>query len=550
MRSFGRFGLVVAMLTAMVCSCSQKPSVFSEQATPHHFQELQQAATMMADHPEQALQQLETMAPSASQWSEPERHELRLLTTEAQYKTGRLNASSYPLDETVEYFDSLAQQYPDAPTLRFLHANACYYLGTEDRLAQHDVKAAADFVTALEVLRSGLLPDDARVTRFKGLCHYRLGEILYDYNIQASALSVFDSAGYYFGMVNDTLGVAACIRNAGEIYQGNKDYERALTRFKEANALWDFGDDLYDHAIGGMFFEHHQYDSASLYLERSFLTGGPYTRIDASAKLAELFKEKGNKEKEDYYTLFYIQNSIRETNRSSDKMEIEFLVDAMKPEPAPDMSRSSLSSKGIVLVGTIVVVIALMAFIIIHNRHRISSIEKQLTTLEKSHREVTEDKDQQIQSISKELNDTKQQLERRRNVTPIDLGTALDNYLKAPNILKIKKSVKGKDIMTKSVGLYPNLKLSEMDFIEVVKTANTCFPDFSTHFLQDHNELSTVDLRHCCLALMGLNDAEIAVMEGITYSGANRRTKRILSIMGSESGLEESILLYLKDIYN
>ena len=104
--------------------------------------------------------------------------------------------------------------------------------------------------------------------------------------------------------------------------------------------------------------------------------------------------------------------------------------------------------------------------------------------------------------------------------------------------------------MTKSVGLYPDLKLSEMDFIEIVKTANTCFPDFSTHFLQDHNELSTADVRHACLALMGLNDAEIAVMEGITYSGANRRTKRILSVMNSESGLEETLLLYLKNLYN
>ena len=550
MRSFGRFGLVIAMLTAMVCSCSQKPSVFSEQATPHHFQELQQAATMMADHPDQALQQLETMAPSAVQWSELERHELRLLTTEAQYKTGRLNALSYPMDETVEYFDSLAQRYPDDPTLRFLHANAYYYLGTEDRFAQHDVQAASDFVTALEVLRSGRLPDNARVTRFKGLCHFRLGEILYDYNIQASALNVFDSAGYYFGKVNDTLGVAACIRNAGEIYQGNKSYECALARFKEANALWNFGEDLYDHAIGGMFFEHHQYDSASLYLERSFLTGGPYTRIDASAKLAEIFKEKGDKEKEDYYTLFYIQNSIRETNRSSDKMEIEFLVDAMKPEPDTDTARPTWTRNVFFLIVAITLVIAIMAYIIIRNRRRISSIEQQLSTMEKNHREETEGKDRQIKHISKQLDDTKQALERHAQVEKIDLGTALNNYLATPITSKIKKSIQGKDIMTKSVGLYPNLKLTEMDFIEIVRAANSCFPDFSTHFLQDHNDLSTGDLRHCCLALMGLNDAEIAVMEGITYSGANRRTKRILSVMGSETGLEESLLLYLNRLYN
>jgi hypothetical protein len=88
-----------------------------------------------------------------------------------------------------------------------------------------------------------------------------------------------------------------------------------------------------------------------------------------------------------------------------------------------------------------------------------------------------------------------------------------------------------------------------MDFIEVVRAANSCFPDFSSHLLQDFGELSTGDVRHCCLALMGLNDAEIAVLEGITYSGANRRTKRILSIIDDGAGLEETVLLYLKKIY-
>ena len=551
MRSLGRLFWGMVLIVTLLASCSQKPSAFSEQATPHHYRELREASAMMETDPKQALQRLSACAQGAAleEWSELERHEYRVLKAEALYKTGALDADSEPLDATVDFLDSLAQCYPEDGTLRFLLAKSYYYLGAENTAARHDVAAASHFVDALKTVWAGNEAKDTEQIRFKGLCHFRLGEILYNYNIQASALQAYDSAQYYFNQVNDTLGVAACIRSAGEVYQGNRAYECALTRFKEANRLWDFGDALYDHALGGLFFEHHQLDSAAVYLERSFETGGPYTRIDAAAKLAEIWRERGDREKEDYYTLFYVQNSIRETNRSSDKMEIEFIYDSAQPPTDAQKPRAVLAPHILVIAALVLAVIALMAYIIVRNRHRISHIEQQLSAIEKSHREETEDKDQQLQTITQELDATKQQLERRQQAPSIDFEAALDRYLNAPVTLKIRKSVMGKDIMTKSVGLYPKLKLSEMDFIEVVRTANTCFPDCSSHLLRDFGELSTGDVRHCCLALMGLNDAEIAVLEGITYSGANRRTKRILSIMDNGAGLEETVLLYLRNLY-
>ena len=551
MRSLGRITLGMALIVTLLCSCLQKSSVFNEQATPHHFQELRQASTLMETHPEQALQLLEECAATSDPvgWNEIERHEYRVLKVEAQYKTGIIGVASEPLDVTVEFFDSLVQCFPKDGALRFLLAKSYYYLGTQYTTFRQDVDAADYYVAALETAWAGMDAMDAEQTRFKGLCHYRLGEILYNYNIQTSALQAFDSARYYFAKVNDTMGIAACIRSAGEVYLANKGYECALGKFKEANRLWDFGDAWYDHAIGGLFFERQQMDSAAIYLGRSFETGGPYTRIDAAAKLAEIWRERGDAEKENYYTLFYVQNSIREANRSFDKMEIEFIYDSIKNADAPQTPHSALTPHVLVIAVLVLAVIALMAFIIIRNRHRIFHIEQQLSDIEQSHRKETEGKDQQLQTITQELDATKQQLERRQQAPSIDFDSALDRYLNAPVTLKILKSLKGKDIMTKSVGLYPKLKLSEMDFIEVVRAANSCFPDFSSHLLKDYGELSTSDVRHCCLALMGLNDAEIAVLEGITYSGANRRTKRILSIMDNGSGLEETVLLYLKNLY-
>lgn len=534
----------------MLFSCSQKSRLFTVKETPHHFSELDYANSLMMHHSNQALRYLDSLhlVNTVQDWQEIERHEFDILRVEAQYKNGALNDQSPDLTDAVLFFDSLSENGRDDATLRVLRAKAHYYLGTEERYWQQDVDAASDFIKALSLLRSGLeKQEDTQNTRFIGLTYFRLGEILNSYNIQSMAVTVFDSAKVCFEKVNDTLGVAASIRNIGEVYLSNKDYEKALVKYKEANRLWDFGEQLYDPALGGIFFTHHQYDSAYPYLERSFYNSGPYARIDASAKLAEISHLRGEQDLENHYTLFYVQNSIREANRSSDKMEIEFICDAIKKEPAASQTKS-IGDKGVVvLVLSILGVIAFLAFIIVRNRHRISHIEKHLSTIEQHHREETQDKDRQIQVISQQLNDTQQKLERHHVKPEVDFDKALDDYLHAPITLKIHKAVDGKDIMTKSVSLYPKLKLSEVEFIEVVQAANKCFPEFSSRLLQDYKNLSTADVRHCCLALMGLNDAEIAVMEGITYSGANRRTNRILTVMQADSGLAECVIMYIKN---
>lgn len=501
-------------------------------------------------HHEQALSFLDSLqrVDALRTWKGIEQHEFAVLWVEALYKNGKIDDQSPDLFESVAFFDSLSLLNPYDEELRFLQAQAHYYLGTEDCFHDRDVEAVSDYVKAINLMRE-CFPDanDPEKVRFLGLAYFRLGEFLNYYNIQSSAVSVFELAKSCFERVNDTLGIAASIRNVGEAYQANKDYEKAFAKFKEANRLWDFGDHLYDHVIGGIFFGHHQYDSACHYLERSFQNSGPYTRIDASAKLAEIYHERGDQALENYYTSFYVQNSIREANRSSDKMEIEFISDGVKSE-IPVKADKSLETRGlVVLVLSISAILVFLAFIIVRNRHRISHIEKHISTIEQIHREETEDKEQQIKVISQQLNETQEQLKQQQNRPMVDLDQALDLFMNAPITKKIHRAVDGKDIMTKSVSLYPHLKLSEVEFIEVVRTANKCFPDFSSRLLHDYKNLSTTDVRHCCLALMGLNDAEIAVMEGITYSGANRRTNRILSVMNAKSGLAECVIMYLKD---
>lgn len=144
--------------------------------------------------------------------------------------------------------------------------------------------------------------------------------------------------------------------------------------------------------------------------------------------------------------------------------------------------------------------------------------------------------------MAQQLSDTREQLQANR----AGFDEAWKAFTTSDVVTKIRHSVEGKDIMIKSVGVYPKLKLKEMDYINLVQEANRCFPDFSSYFLKDYPDLNIADLRHCCLGLLGMNDAEIAVLEGISYSGANRRTNKILSILHSGESLESAVINYLK----
>ena len=124
------------------------------------------------------------------------------------------------------------------------------------------------------------------------------------------------------------------------------------------------------------------------------------------------------------------------------------------------------------------------------------------------------------------------------------------NKLADAGILTVKAGlVEGKDIMIKNVGVFPKLKLKEMDYIELVREANRFFPDFSLRLLREYPDLNGTDFRHGCLALLGMNDAQLAVLEGISYSGSNRRTNKFIDVLKLGDNLQQALLTYLKMHY-
>ena len=545
MTSYKRFTVFLLLLcVAMACACSRQKSAFTESNAPRHFKELRDMEALLETDPAQALDGIAGLVrTNAAPFTALDSIELQLRIVQAQYKNRCLTEQSPDLTPVVACYDSLATLYPTDGDLQFLCANAHYYKGVQSAFANDDVTAFSHYLKALEVMnRREDWSENPYANRFIALIYTRLSEILYRYGMKDDALKACHEASSYYESDSD---LAAMMRFEVAICQSQKQYDKAMALFQDAEKIVSVGDDPIQLSIGTKYFEIQQFDSAVPHLLRAFRTGDRYARIDAAAKLAEIFRDKGMAEEELSYTRFYVENSMMETRMASRKMEIEYLYDEfVHTKSTPIVAKKDNRQLIYLLALLLLAIITFMAYIIVRNRKRISHIENKITTIEQKHEQENADKDHEIEQISRALNDTREQLNAQR----VGFDEACQSFFDSAIVTKIRHSVEGKDIMIKSVGVYPKLKLKEMDYITLVQEANRCFPDFSSRFLKDYPDLNVSDLRHACLGLLGMNDAEIAVMEGISYSGANRRTNKILAAMGLGDNLEQAMMAYLGKI--
>ena len=531
---------------ALLCACSRQKSVFTPRNAPHHFKELKTVESLLETNPSSAADSLSALSNLSSimPFTPLDANELLLREVQAQFKNRTLSEQSPDLLPVIAFYDSVAEQYPDDADLQFLRANAYYYKGVEYAFLQDDVMAFTHYLRALGLMQSfEASTNNQQESRFVALAYTRLSEILYRYGIFEPAIEACkEASSHYFSDAD----LAAMMRFEAAIYQAQKDYDKALARFQEAEQKESVGEGMIQLSLGVKFVELQQYDSAVPYLKRAFATGDHFARVDAASKLAEIYRDNGNTDEELYFTRYYVDNAMGETRLASRKMEIEYLYEDFNHPKNVETAKNDAAKSPILWLAVLFVALCFMTYIIVRNRKRIKHIESKISTIELKREQETTAKDQEIEHIAQQLNDTREQME---NTVKVDFDEAWKSFSERPIVMKIKQLVEGKDIMTKSVGVYPKLKLKEMDYIELVREANRCFPDFSSRFLKDFPDLNVADVRHSCLALLGLNDAEIAVLEGISYSGTNRRTKKILNVIGRGNNLMQALIAYLNESY-
>ena len=85
--------------------------------------------------------------------------------------------------------------------------------------------------------------------------------------------------------------------------------------------------------------------------------------------------------------------------------------------------------------------------------------------------------------------------------------------------------------------IYKDYALDKNQLSTLRKAVDRHFNKFTTRISEAHPELTRGDLDYCCLYLLGLTDADVAVLMQRAYNTINERNSKLRRIFGSENAI-------------
>ncbi len=412
--------------------------------------------------------------------------------------------------------------------------------------------------------------------QFRGEIYERLGDIYKDINSLKQATSLYDKALSDYEASNNNEKVLNILLKTGKFYQYNHMPNIAMIYFEMAEEMANIPNNIYrkiidnkivtfyelndydkadsvfkNHfnikiqdydfhsAIGTKLFYERNYNEAIPHLKYCFENGNQQEKLVFSEKLAESYFNTNDHENEMQYIQHQAKNNSLEIRRTPLKLDLEKLYDINDNIINAQIdSTNDNNAKYIIIIilAFSVVIISIFVTLIKGKKQDQEKIRSAQKTID-GNKEIIESKDRIIDDISKELKDLK---------TNESFEDAYKRFCESDICTKIRSSLEGVTILTKNVHVYSRLSLSSRSLIQIVKTFNSCFPNVSDAIKRDFPGISINDLRFIILIFMNLNDAEIAVLLGLTYGAANKRSNKIRNIFNIKDDFSSYLMTYFK----
>lgn len=413
--------------------------------------------------------------------------------------------------------------------------------------------------------------------QFRGNIFERLGDIYKDINSLKPATELYDKALSDYEAANNNEKTLNTLIKTGKLYQYNNIPEIAmiyfemaeerenipnniyrkiidnkivtlyeLSDYKKADSIFSnhFNIKIQDYdfhsAIGTKCFYERNYIDALPHLNYCFENGNIQEKLAFSEKLAETYFNLNKHENELYYIQYQAKNNSIEIRKTPLRLDLEKIYD--QNDDIVNNSNNVTEHSNFKIITPIIfffLIASIVVIIIYFNKSKKSNQEKIISaqiTINKN-KETIESKDKIINDITKKLKD----------LTPNENFEEAFNRFQESNIYtKIKHSLEGITLLTKNTQAYTKITLSEQKIILLTKTFNECFPNAIRSIKQDYAGITNSDIKFLILGFMNLNDVEIAVLLGLTYSAANKRNNKIKNIFNIKSDLHDFLFKYIK----
>lgn len=439
------------------------------------------------------------------------------------------------------------------------------------------LQSAKKLFTSLDYINSYINKIDevkAYDYQFRGEIYERLGDIYKDVNSLKPAAELYDKALSNYEFANNNEKVLNTLIKIGKLYQYNHIPNIAMIYFEMAEETETIPDNIYrkiidnkivtlyelndyksadsvfrNHfnikiqdydyhsAIGTKYFYERNYDMALPHLKHCFENGNQQERLVWSEKLAETCFNLNDHENEMFYIQYQARNNSIEIRRTPLKFDLEKLFDISLSILNNDNKKQSENNPNIiVLIVSLFVIATIILFFIKNNnvyKEKIRVAEEMIS----DNNDIIQSKDKIIDNISKKL----VSLEPNES-----FDNACNRFYESHIYIKIKSSFEGVNILIKNVQNYNKLALSNKDINLLVKTFNSCFPKAIPSIKEEFAVITPSDIKFVILLFMNMSDIEIAVLLGLTYGAANKRSNKIKNIFNIKEDLSSFLIEYVK----
>ena len=483
------------------------------------------------------------------------------------------------IEYNIESAKKCAEKYHKRPEFLQKISQIYYYDAIEDYSSNNPLQATRKLYNALYYINNYITKNENTKSydyQFRGEIYERLGDIYKDINSLKPAAALYDKALSDYESANNNEKAINILLKTGKLYQYNHMPNIAMIHFEMAEEKDDIPNNIYrkiidnkittlyelndyakadsifkNHfnvkiqdydfhsAIGTKYFYERNYIEAIPHLKYCFENGNQQEKLAFSEKLAESYFNTNEHENEMFYIQHQAKNNSIEIRKTPLKLDLEKIYD-INSDIINNKNESIKSNNNKPVIFTILIfTIIIISILIIFNKNKKQDREK-IRSAQKTidgNKEIIESKDKIINNISKKLND----------LTPNEnFEEAYSRFCESIIYTKIKSSLEGTTILTKNVQDYSKLQLSNKDIISLTKTFNNCFPKAIHSLKEEYASITTSDIKFIILNFMNLNNVEIAVLLGLTYGAANKRSNKIKNTFNIKSDLSQFLLTFVK----
>ena len=520
--------------------------------------------------------------------TEYNRHYAHILLSELLYKNYYAQTNRTDLLDAVKYFDSLCDAARHVSTyVAFLDARAHYINGVG--FYEHDsvVPACQEYMKALEVMDGRFMEEDlvGEKAKFMALTHTHLSSIYFDTYLPEQALYFgklslkyyqkydaepwhiawmmnligsrfeilenYDSAYFYYSqglaLLTDTntvmnrdisIGLARISPRMGGSLSTSLDQMRQILNCAESETEYE----ARCFSIGSMFYNEKLFDSAWFYLTIVYdKTQRVDMKKEAAQCLIEICEAQGKYEKSSEYARYLAPFATMEENQNSTmKSQLAELYNAYKQQQLRQQQRDETKKHAklsiILFAGLLLVVIAAIIFLHKKNKQQKQNLETQIEAERHSHQ-------MQQAALAGRLKRSNAALKEHNtsntHMVPPSVSTqaVADNFADEPVCQHILATCNDKSNPIKStvpVEAYASIALSDNKKAELKDAALRHYGQLFEMLKRCYPELKEKDFLYCQLCLLGLDNAQIAVLLQKSISTIWDRENRLKKILGSE----------------